>query len=842
MARAVRDGGSPWKRTAFRCIAVLATVVLAAGGMQGFAVTASAEDMAGRTESMDGGGSTGQSGDVDDGTGAGVKTGGSDDASEPLFTEDFEGSAQDGPASDGTRLQDYRSSWNGQDVRYAADGDRPNPEECGGLIAGVRFDGGNGDCTPQAASKIQAQVRALGGDAAGDGADNHALTVRVGGDPARAGGDAGRESLLFRTSPGTPVALPDGAQGSRVRIAADVASADGDVDPSSLAFQLDEYDAGHQLVGTVPLGPLSESGSSDRDEPVQGGHGADSEKVRVRVRRMAGEAHLGGTDADVRAFGLRLVSTQPGPGSLTIDNLRLTRSASRPASRAASAEASPRIAVSFEDPVASRGGRVRLRITILNYRSTEGRRRGEYERRNGWGFDLNLPEGLIIPDGSLGGGDFNCAVWADPDHRRGESTKLKKERSALRVRDGVLPAGKSCYISVPVTAETAGVYRIEPTSFVNGNDILRPDGGAGVKFAQGAVAWNKIDALDRGRFLPGSTWLLTREGRATRGGGITEEPNAVFPLGSSVSIDETGASVGNPGTGTWSHAGDGADDGRFSLDDLPWGQYALAEQRPPLHYPQQPPTIYRFTISADGLKADGLSAPAVARGGTSPDLTNDQSVDLDVLSVKKDLQGRGWKPGDAFGFALTAESSSPDPGAFDAAQPAWGSDRSPMPGGAADRATVSVSCVAGTPGDSCAAVGFGRIRYARPGTYRYTLVEETPADPAAAAKLIYDTAARTVLVKVDYAKDGNQLLSVRAVKWRPADAGGGAGWSIWNADDAPAGTPAAVTFVNRVPQVGVLPLTGGRSGRDWLAAGAGIGVATLLAGASCAIWRRRRLI
>ncbi|BAQ32514.1 hypothetical protein [Bifidobacterium scardovii] len=53
---------------------------------------------------------------------------------------------------------------------------------------------------------------------------------------------------------------------------------------------------------------------------------------------------------------------------------------------------------------------------------------------------------------------------------------------------------------------------------------------------------------------------------------------------------------------------------------------------------------------------------------------------------------------------------------------------------------------------------------------------------------------------------------------------------------------AAVTFVNRVPQVGVLPLTGGRSGRDWLAGGAGIGAATLLAGASCAIWRMRRLI
>ena len=133
MARAVRDGGSPWKRTAFRCIAVLAAIVLAAGGMQGFAVTASAEDMAGRTESMDGGGSTGQSGDVDDGTGAGVKTGGSDDISEPLFTEDFEGIAQDESASDGTRLQDYRSSWNGQDVRYAADGDRPNPEGCGDL-------------------------------------------------------------------------------------------------------------------------------------------------------------------------------------------------------------------------------------------------------------------------------------------------------------------------------------------------------------------------------------------------------------------------------------------------------------------------------------------------------------------------------------------------------------------------------------------------------------------------------------------------------------------------------------------------------------------------------------
>lgn len=125
--------GSPWKRTAFRCIAVLAAIVLAAGGMQGFAVTASAEDMAGRTESMDGGGSTGQSGDVDDGTGAGVKTGGSDDISEPLFTEDFEGIAQDESASDGTRLQDYRSSWNGQDVRYAADGDRPNPEGCGDL-------------------------------------------------------------------------------------------------------------------------------------------------------------------------------------------------------------------------------------------------------------------------------------------------------------------------------------------------------------------------------------------------------------------------------------------------------------------------------------------------------------------------------------------------------------------------------------------------------------------------------------------------------------------------------------------------------------------------------------
>ena len=93
----------------------------------------------------------------------------------------------------------------------------------------------------------------------------------------------------------------------------------------------------------------------------------------------------------------------------------------------------------------------------------------------------------------------------------------------------------------------------------------------------------------------------------------------------------------------------------------------------------------------------------------------------------------------------------------------------------------------------------------------------------------YDTDAVTVRVTVSKRTDGSGYET--KVEYVYADG-----------DSDNTGKPESANFTNTYVAVSSLPLTGGKSARDWLVYGGGLGLMALLAAASYTVWRKRQLV
>lgn len=177
------------------------------------------------------------------------------------------------------------------------------------------------------------------------------------------------------------------------------------------------------------------------------------------------------------------------------------------------------------------------------------------------------------------------------------------------------------------------------------------------------------------------------------------------------------------------------------------------------------------------------------------------------IKVKKTLAGRNWQDDDSFTFNITAKDPE------DAPQP-----------------TQTEVTVSNRTTDHTA--GFGVITYSAAGTYKYTVTE---SQNSKIAGLLYSGAEYEVTVKVAAGANGALSEPTVSVKQLKDDNGR-------NLDSAKDVTSNVAEFTNRYVAVSSLPLTGGKSARDWLVYGGGLGLMALLAAAGYTVWRKRQLV
>ena len=177
------------------------------------------------------------------------------------------------------------------------------------------------------------------------------------------------------------------------------------------------------------------------------------------------------------------------------------------------------------------------------------------------------------------------------------------------------------------------------------------------------------------------------------------------------------------------------------------------------------------------------------------------------IKVKKTLAGRNWQDDDSFTFNITAKDPE------DAPQP-----------------TQTEVTVSNRTTDHTA--GFGVITYSAAGTYKSPVTE---SQNSKIVGLLYSGAEYEVTVKV--AADANGALSEPTVSVKQLKDDNGK-----NLDSAKDVTSNVAEFTNRYVAVSSLPLTGGKSARDWLVYGGGLGLMALLAAAGYTVWRKRQLV
>lgn len=134
--------------------------------------------------------------------------------------------------------------------------------------------------------------------------------------------------------------------------------------------------------------------------------------------------------------------------------------------------------------------------------------------------------------------------------------------------------------------------------------------------------------------------------------------------------------------------------------------------------------------------------------------------------------------------------------------------------------TTTVSKSELTASGASATVGFGNgdLKFRVPTgnatqlVYKFNVTEDRTNVPAGWR---YDGSTKTVTVTIAKNDDGQ--------------------WAATVNDNNP-------TFTNKYIAVSSLPLTGGRSARDWLVYGGGLGLMALLAAAGYTVWRKRQLV
>ena len=215
---------------------------------------------------------------------------------------------------------------------------------------------------------------------------------------------------------------------------------------------------------------------------------------------------------------------------------------------------------------------------------------------------------------------------------------------------------------------------------------------------------------------------------------------------------------------------------------------------------------YDSKVDKTDLKLQGLTAQSGAFT-----VTNTPSyVALPASDVKVTKVVQGHAANSDFGFNLKCVDST-DANAGKCAD---------VTGLANNGLTTTVSKDELTASGASATVGFGNgdLKFRVPTgnatqlVYKFNVTEDRTNVPAGWR---YDGSTKTVTVTIAKNDDGQ--------------------WAATVNDNNP-------TFTNKYIAVSSLPLTGGRSARDWLVYGGGLGLMALLASAGYTVWRKRQLV
>ena len=199
-------------------------------------------------------------------------------------------------------------------------------------------------------------------------------------------------------------------------------------------------------------------------------------------------------------------------------------------------------------------------------------------------------------------------------------------------------------------------------------------------------------------------------------------------------------------------------------------------------------------------------------------------VDLDVnanVKVSKTVQGAAASKDFTFNLTCAKSNAACKDGVT------WPKDSN---GSLTATASKSDLQTIGTPADAKFPDGSTLQLKAPTGTtsavYEFTVSEDQSGNPAGWK---YDTDTVTVKVTVSKKTDGSGYKT--NVEYVYADG-----------DSDKTDNPKSADFTNVFVAVSSLPVTGGRSARDWLIYDGGLGLLALLAGAGYTVWRKRQLV
>lgn len=199
-------------------------------------------------------------------------------------------------------------------------------------------------------------------------------------------------------------------------------------------------------------------------------------------------------------------------------------------------------------------------------------------------------------------------------------------------------------------------------------------------------------------------------------------------------------------------------------------------------------------------------------------------VDLDVnanVKVSKTVQGAAASKDFTFNLTCAKSNAACKDGVT------WPKDSN---GSLTATASKSDLQTIGTPADAKFPDGSTLQLKAPTGTtsavYEFTVSEDQSGNPVGWK---YDTDTVTVKVTVSKKTDGSGYKT--KVEYVYADG-----------DSDKTDNPKSADFTNVFVAVSSLPVTGGRSARDWLIYGGGLGLLALLAGAGYTVWRKRQLV
>ncbi len=344
-----------------------------------------------------------------------------------LYNETFE----NGMGSDPVLLTNYTGA---SGTQYTAD--QAWLESCNGAI--LQYNSPDSavsgpvinNCKPNTSSdnpeysysQLRRLAWALGSYAGTDPETNHVVAAYTSGNPG-----------ANRTEIQTVDTIPLNAAGRYVSFSVDTAAINCDYSAPSYNFYLVQADGTQVFAGSANA---CTSGQTV-DAPVKSS--ATAIPVSVGTYTSDGAVKVTGD-----AVGL-IMRNANGSGlgnDAAFDNLKIL-------------DVTPQMDKSFSPALQRTGDVSTLTFTVTNT--------SELGAKGGWGFTDNLPNGLVLANGDVGG---TCDAV----------TSARAGGSTIRVADGNLAKGESsCTITVEVISTQAGTYDNCPTTNVTTNGLNQPD-------------------------------------------------------------------------------------------------------------------------------------------------------------------------------------------------------------------------------------------------------------------------------------------------------------------------------------------------------------------------------